>query len=565
MTRTAPAITFGLYTEAIKLDSTLACPDLQLFSKLTDIPAENIANRPYITMEQDFWLLDGGYKFMPTNPVLMHVGLMSLSMSDGAGAFAVPPVLTITFGASYSVVGGITLRFSQYTGDYADDVDIAFYDPAGVLIRTDNYNPVSWEFSTGQDVAGFGKIVITFNSTSRPYRYLRLTGVEYGTLIHFTGAEIKSAYLVEEIDPLSVELRGNTLELSVFSTDANFSIVNPAGDYAGLKDRQPIEAYETVGANTLFMGKFYLDEWENTSDNVIKFRCIDAVGVLDSLPYMGGIWLTPTTAGVLLEAIMTAAPMAYELDPDLFDAEIAGWIPICSYREALQLIAFAIGAYVTCSRSGVVRILKTTLAQDYASQEFTITKADKGAEQSLTLKTLVTGAEVTGHNYVSNSTVTSLYDGTLATGVYTIKFSAPQHDLVISGAEITSSGANYAVIGVAVAGTVTLTGQGYTDTRQVKGVYNTTLDSTVKPNIVSIQDATLINATNINATAQRVYDYYQQRYLQKVRLYAPDSEIGRSVLVETLYSQHIAGVTERMSIDLSGGFTANSEIVGVIA
>ena len=80
-----------------------------------------------------------------------------------------------------------------------------------------------------------------------------------------------------------------------------------------------------------------------------------------------------------------------------------------------------------------------------------------------------------------------------------------------------------------------------------------------------IDGDTLINGGNLAEVAQRVYDYHTQRYLQKVKLYSPTVEVGQVVEVETLYGKKIRGVVEKMDIDLAFGFTANVEIVGVVA
>ncbi|MBV5322624.1 MAG: hypothetical protein JZU60_02165 [Ilumatobacteraceae bacterium] len=562
MSSTSPLVAFGLYAMAIKQDSTPTCPDLQPFSKITDLKTGNVTTKSYATFEPDFWLLDGNYKIKPADN-LTHVGLMSLSMSNAYGLFDIPPVLTVLFGTAHSSEG-LTLKFAQQSTDYANSILVSYYNASDVLICSDAYNPTGWEFSTNLAVSNFQKIVITFTSTNKPYRYLRLLEIEFGKLIYFTGSDIKSASVVEEINPLSIELPIDTLELRLYSSDSAFSIISPSGDYAQLRDKQPLDVYETLQSDTVFIGQFYLDYWENPSDTEIIFKCIDMTGVLDTIPYMGGIWLTATTVGALLQSMFEAISTPYDLDPDLEAAEIKGWIPVCSYREALQQIAFMAGAYVTCSRSGIIRIYKTVLASELSSYDVQITKSDKGTEQSLTLKTLVTGVEVTAHNYVSNTSSAELYNGILPVGTHTITFNAPMHDLSITGATLTTTGANYAIVSVASTGTVTLLGQGYTDTKQVLGVYDTTIDSSVKSNILSITDATLVTRDNLAAITQLVYDYYQQRYLQKVKLYSPTAEVGNSVLVDTLYSRQMAGVVEKLSIDLSGGFTAQAEIVGGI-
>lgn len=560
---TAPRVSFGLYGLEIKQDSIPSTAEtLQPFSKIADLKTDNATSRPFATFEPDFWLLDGGYKFLPSNTAMVHVGMMSQAMSDANCNFTVPPILTIDFKTAHSM-DSLTLRFSQYTGDFAAQINIKYYDATGLLLRNDNYAPTSTEFSTNQSVNNFKKIVLTFKSTNRPYRYLRLCGIDYGRLVNFTGSSIKGADVVEETNMLGASIPIDTLELKLFSADAQFSIINPTGSYTALRQRQPLAVYETIGNQSVFIGQFYLDKWENTSDTEIRFSCIDLLGVLDTMTYRGGIWLgTGISLQTLIEQILEPIYAPYDFDVNLSGVMIKGWIPICTYREALQQIAFAAGAYISCARFGAIKIYKSKIALSSAASN-AITKAEKGQDQSLTLKPMVTAVEVTAHNYISSTESKQLFNGNLEAGTHEITFDQPMHDLNISGGTITESWANYAIIQVATAGIVTLNGQIYKDTTQVYTVRNTTLDSTIKPNVLKVEDATLVNSSNLIDVTQRVYDYYQQRYRQKVKLFAPTVEIGDVVTIDTLYNKKIRGVVEKMSIDLSGGFVVQAEITGV--
>ena len=446
--------------------------------------------------------------------------------------------------------------------------------------------------------------------------------VKFGA-VTFTGADIKSVTLVEEFDPLSATLPIDTLELVLYSTDTDFSIINPSTPYDVLENRQPMVVYEVSGTSQVLIGQFYLDTWENVSDTLIKFNCIDLLGLLDTLTYKGGIWLSPIAMGDLITNILSEVNIASAIDPDLYSFPITGWIPICSYREALQQIAFAAGASVTGARQGgFLKFSKMYMSgaiskgitcgvagcgQSRIYQQrwrlsnwdasisavhcgisgcgqlrnwqrkwrpgvwgsligdITITKAEKGMSQSLALRTQVTGVEVTAHNIVLGPGSLELYNGVLPVGSKIITFSQPMHELTITGASITESGANYAVISVATVGTVVLRGLVYIDTRQTYSLYMSGLDENTKTNILSITDATLVNSNNATEVTQRVYNYYQQRLLQKIRLYAPVAAVGNVVVVDTLYSQKIRGIVEKMNIDLSGGFIADAEIIGIVS
>jgi hypothetical protein len=246
--------------------------------------------------------------------------------------------------------------------------------------------------------------------------------------------------------------------------------------------------------------------------------------------------------------------------------EIKGWIPATNCRAALQQIAFAIGAYVTTSRTNIIEIYPFVLAADVTSFTAEITKSEKSLQgQSLTLKPLITGVSVTSHNYVANATVRTLYNATLATGQHTIKFTQPAHTLSITGGTITESGANYAIVDVASTGAVEITGRGYDDTAEIVTVETPGLSSSVRKKVLEVKDATLINPDNADDTAQRVYDYYQQRYLQKVKLFASLAKPGDPVLIDTLYNRQLAGIIEKMTTNLTGGFLNTTEIVGVIS
>jgi hypothetical protein len=449
--------------------------------------------------------------------------------------------------------------------------------------------------------------------------------------VTFDDTDIKSAKVVEEFNPISDTLPINTFELVLYSANADFSILNPSGIYATLKNKQPLVVYEICGINTVLIGQYFLDTWENISATQIRFTCSDLLGMLDTVIYDGGIWLSAISIGDLVKSILNSIDIDCEIDPDLYDTPVKGWIPICSYREALQQIAFASGAYITCARQpGIIKIgrsylsgiinrgvrsgvassgqsyvrgyrwrptLWNSLTPSYATDkgmycgvvscgqshvrgqrwrpgtwkmladDIVITKAEKGADQSITLRPRVTGVELTTHDYVAGSESMELYNGTLTTGVYKITFTQPMHTLSVTGTAtltITESGANYAIITVTVSGTVVLAGLLYVDTNSTIGVF-ATMDTGAKLKVLTVQDAYLANSTNGAEITQRVFDYYQQRYQQKVKLYAPAASPGSVVIVDTLYNQQIRGVVEKMSIDLAMGYVVQTEIVGVIS
>lgn len=560
--KTSPRVSFGLYALDIKQDSTPNASGQQDFSNVADLRNDNATKLPYITYEPDYWLLDGKYKILPTNYAAVHVGLVSSEMSDQNGVFETAPFLIVYFSQEHSS-DGLTLRFQQESDDYASLIRVIYFDASDSVIMDTFYEIESWEFSAIFSVENFKKISITFLKTSKPYRYLRLTGIDYGQLLYFDAEDIKEASIIEELDFLSAEVRYNTFNLKLYSKDEEFNILNPTGLYASLQQRQPLAVHEIVDNTTVFLGQFYLSEWENLTDTETQFTCLDLVGVLDTLaPYKGGIWLSGINLEDLVQAIMEEIQVPYDLDVNLYGTVIKGWLPICTYREALQQIAFAAGAYVTCSRSSTINIHKTKIAfAETAAQH--IGNDSKGIDSPIKLKSQVTGVEVTAHNYVVISEVKELYNGSLGAGLHEIQFSEPVHDLSVTGATISASGTNYAILNVASAGTVVLTGQAYADTTKVFSHYMGWLSSTVKPNILRVKDATLVNTSNGQAVTDRIYDYHTQRYIQKTKLFSPSAAVGDIISTATKQAdtQLICGV-EKMDINLLG-FVVDTEMTGV--
>lgn len=565
--KTDPRITFGVgYSLVVKDDSAPSIGNLQPFSKSSDLRTDSTTNRPYATYEPDFWLLDGEYKFMPPNLNAVHVGIMNLTVSAGTSDFGSPPQLSIPFGQVHDIEA-FTMRFSEYSNDFVDSMRVEFFDIDDVQIGSDyNVTPTTWEFqlTLADKVLAVKRINITFYSTNKPYRFLRVTAIDYGRSMLFTGDKIKEARVVEETDPTSLEVRCNSFECVIYSSDALFSPINPGGDYYSLTQRQPISVSEQIGLESMFIGQYYLDKWSNISDTQIKFECIDLLSILDTSTYMGGIWIG---AGILIEDLLQdifdPIHIPWDLDAGLYGATIKGWLPICTYREALQQIAFAIGAYVDTSRDRPIKIYPIKIAEDGGDYDLVVTKAMKGIDQEISLRPIITGVEVVGHNIFYGSGILKLYDDTLAIGDHEIRFKQPCHSLQITGATISSYGANHAILHVTSPGAVTLTGLVYTDTRKIFSVRAIDLAPSVIQNILQIDEASLVNSSNAQTVAQRIYDYFQQRLIQNMKMFAVDIHSADTILIDTLHGQQIRGEIEKITIDLANGMIEDVEIVGI--
>lgn len=442
----------------------------------------------------------------------------------------------------------------------------------------------------------------------------------------FGADDIRDCRIVEDFNPLAITVPINTMELTLYSDTGGFTIINPSGVYEPLLTRQPMAVYINIDGQRHFVGQYFMDNWENQSENLISFTCIDALGLLDKDDYKGGLWMTPVRAGEILDDIFVQAGLDVLIDEQIYDVMLTGWLPIMKYREAVQQVCFAAGAYVRSSRQDVIKIGKMgfisqkhagvragvagvgqsrvrqmrwrgNVVLSYAGTGVSTTgivsgvaatgqgrvyqkrwrasqwegteyyrdvfSYEQGSERSLTLRPKVTGVEVVMHNIAPGDGERKLFEGTLANGTYPIAFSQPMHTLDVDGATIVESGANYAVLEVSMPGEVLLTGLVYND---LQSTY--TIEAMISPhdkhNVIRIDDATLVSAQNGPEVAERVFDYYQQRYRQQIRLFASTLSAGNIARVETLHGNKLYGVVERAEIDLAGGAVVNAEVIGLI-
>ena len=388
----------------------------------------------------------------------------------------------------------------------------------------------------------YKKIVCTFYSTSLPHRYLKLTELKYGAVKIFDDDSIISAQILEEADPTGAELSINTLEFTAYTTD--FALLDPSGAYVALQQRQAIGA--TVDGDNF--GVFFLDEPSSEDDDTTTFSCTDFLGVIDATNFMGGIYFNKIV-GELVSEIMTSAEVEtseYSLDSSLASKTVSGYIPICTHREALQQVAFAIGAVVDCSRGKAIRIYPQNTAT-----VGTITRDEKFDGHKVKMTALVTGVEVTAHRYVLSTETSNVYEDTLPVGTHTLTFGSPYANLSITGATILASGANYANVQVTTAGKVTITGLQYEDNTSVVGVYASELPANAKPNVVSCDSgATLVSTSNASEIAQRLYSFYQNRYEDEGEIILENQKVGEIWRANSLNNRDLVGTIQSLDIDL---------------
>lgn len=558
MSRTTDVrVRYGLIDVTAAEDGQMSMPNVQPFSSLPELLDDDQVIARLATLEHDHWFLDGTFEIFPTGYSSAFTGVWSDTQSGDDGVFAAPPVFTVNFSQPHTS-GGITLVFSEATDDWCSDLDIVWYDQDGSTLGTQHFNPDSARYFCPNQIEDYYGLQITFNKTNKPNRYLKLTGIQYGVTLDLDGSKLISCTVLEEVDPISSNLSVNTLNLSFHTEGGEFDLLDLTGAYVLFQQRQQADVTGWIDGVEMNMGSFYL-ETPSTTENIVTVDCIDLVGTMGDTDYLGGYWPDGILSQELIADIMASAGVdtaQYDVDSSLQNITVRGYLAIQTHREALQQVAFAIGAAVDCCRSYIINIRPLQTANPKS-----IPVSRKVTGHTQTLESLVTGVEVFTHNYALGDTDGELFKETRQPGDYLIQFSSPSANLSATNATITESGVNYARITVATAGEVVISGRTYEDTQSLAGsVYMENLPANAKPNIKTVNECTL--DANAQSLAQRVYDYYQRRIADSGDIILSTEQAGDWISLQNADGKALVGTIEQISIDLTGGFIAKVESHG---
>lgn len=554
MPKTSATISFGLIDVTAKPDTTVTASDKQSFIDVQDLALDGVCPAPSATLEKDYWKLDGSYEPFPDSPQNTSWGIWSNSMSDENGNFSVPPVIELSF-QNVHKTAGLTFEFCPYGNNYCNHMLIQWYLDDAVIKETEFY-PAAWRCEYRCTVEKYNKLIITFYSTNEPYRYLKVQNIQHGINEYFSEDEIETASVLEEVDISALELSVNTLEFRLRTANDDFDIFNPKGLYNLLQKKQQLCVEGYVDGGLINFGYFYLDNW-NDDEGETELTAQDAIGIMSNTTFKGNIYEGVKALNVIDE-IMNDAGFGYSVDSRIGDMKISGWLPICTHREALQQVAFALGAYVDTSRGGMVRI-RFGADEDVI---YNIGMDRKAVGSSATLKEYISGVSITEHSYVLGTTVEELYKGNLYAGDNEITFSEPSVVTAVSGGTLKESGVNYCIVNMTADGDVIVKGKKYTDNTSVITVNVDTVATGEKENIKTVTDATLINNKNSLYVAQMLLNSYQKRIEQNLSFVLNRETVGSNASVEVYKDYFKNAVITKLETDLVNGFVTKAVVIG---
>lgn len=264
--------------------------------------------------------------------------------------------------------------------------------------------------------------------------------------------------------------------------------------------KQPVEVWN----NDTLIGVYYIDAHTRKSTSLYDISCYDAIGVLGDALFPGGVYTNKSAKQLLTEIIGNDFEIVFD---DVDDISLTGAIFSGTKREACQQVLFAWGCAVSTDGRYSIRVYNPGTQVKEVGVDRTYTGA------STSVGAIVTEVRITAHTYIPSEQ-----------------------------------------------GTVEIGGEKYEDVTSLYTIENPDATETDKANVIEIENATLVSPSNAQEVAQRVYAYYEKRYLSTAKIVWSDEKLGETLQVPTNWGGMQTGDVEKMEIKLSNTVAAQCEI-----
>lgn len=260
------------------------------------------------------------------------------------------------------------------------------------------------------------------------------------------------------------------------------------------------------------VGKFYIESVRRTGANAYQIQTVSAIGVLNNMYHIGGLF-TGTTFGAVLAHILasdihgTGNPVIpYDIDDDVANLPVSGWLPYATKRQNLYQLVFSNGVNIVKNIDGNPRF---TFIYTAPSNPEEVDEEAIYLEGSMDYSNPYSKVSVMEHTYTepTSGEPTVLFDNTGAESVYNKEVFFSNAPVIVStiaagtGLTLVSATVNSAI----VSGAGQLTGVPY-----LHSTKETTLGDpqSAEDKTISVPDCTMVNAINSQNLLLRLFAFY---------------------------------------------------------
>ena len=440
-------------------------------------------NIPYATLEPGIWKLDGTMRIMPDDP---NPGWWSMERSGDDGRFVNPPRITISFPEPYGSTG-FTMTFSPATDQWCSEIHATWYNGQTLLVDQTYYpNDPNWILE--ETVESFDTVVFDLMATNKPGHFAKVQRIEIGRTVLFGADEIISARLLNEVDSSLCELTVDTME---------FEMHDPQERSFLPQENQRVELLQ----DGVLRASHYITSSTRKAKSNYSISCQSSIGLLND-EFLGGMYSQKPLPELVAEIL---GEWEFEIHSNFNGVTLTGYLPVCSQREALQQVSFAVGALISTQGSTKIRFLPipTTVSARFNESEIFLGGNVKTAPRYARV-------EVNSHTYTKTDNVETLMDEEDVEGENVlITFTTPHYDYEITGGVINDSDINW--VNITPTGPVTLNAKTYLHSTRTHVKRNPEATAKEKGNYIAVTECTLINSGNAQEAVERLYTAKQRR------------------------------------------------------
>ena len=168
-------VTFDVVDSTAVEDATTSIDHTgTIWSDVTKVLNRVEDKKQYLTFEPQFWKVGNANQVVLPDAGQSYISddYVSEMMSDANGKFATPPVLTMSFGITHSILG-FTFTFDDVNETYPTRINVTAYRDGEPIEKSSVY-PTSALWVWDHGIEEFDKLTMEFVSLNKPYNRLRL-------------------------------------------------------------------------------------------------------------------------------------------------------------------------------------------------------------------------------------------------------------------------------------------------------------------------------------------------------------------------------------------------------
>ena len=285
--------------------------------------------------------------------VEQYWGLISTQRSGSDYKFTQPIGFNILF-LEPVTINGLHFVFNVFDDSYCNDMTVELILDGGVSGGAVPLSPDTASYYYGMQQSDVREIRAVFNGMNKEDRFLWLQRFVLGRSYTFSSNDITEHNIMEEMSLIGEDLPIGTM---------NCGLLHQETDTIHFGRRNPMRSYFKNG----LVGTYFVDEAERQSMYRYRVRCLDVVDILNGTRFNGNMYANNLLQDTqnqqnnyvnALDNIGQLTGLDIILSDELSESRITGYIPICSCRQALSYIAFAICAVIDVDVDGKIHINK---------------------------------------------------------------------------------------------------------------------------------------------------------------------------------------------------------------